>query len=127
MKPAANRSLRATARSALDNAIVASLPGYNRRLALGRLHRLSAETILGETEEAARQVVQEIERALRRERARAGHWTYDLNRHIALHVAHRAETARLAQLRARDASARAFQRRPLCIKSPLSKIATRGD
>jgi hypothetical protein len=121
------RSFHAPAKSALDNAVDAGLTGYNRRLTLGRLPRLSTETILDETEDAARQVVQEIERALRRERARAGHWTYDLNRHIALHVAHRAETARLAQLRARDASARAFQRRPLCIKSPLSKIATRGD
>ena len=122
-----HRSLDAPAKSALNTAIDAGLQGYNRRLALCRLHRLSSEIIQSETGEAARMVVAEIERALRRERARAGHWTYDLNRHIALHVAHRAETARLAQLRARDASARAFQRRSLCIKSPLSKIATRGD
>jgi hypothetical protein len=112
------RSFDAPARHAMDNAIDASLPGYNRSLALGRLHRLTSETIHAETPDAARQVVHEIERALRRERARAGHWTYDLNRHIALHVAYRAETARLAHLRARDATARAFQDPPLCLKSP---------
>jgi hypothetical protein len=32
-------------------------------------------------------------------RARSGHWTYDLNRHIALRQAYRAETERLALLR----------------------------
>ena len=118
MTPTADRSFRASATIALDRAIDASQAGYNRRLALGRLHRLSAETILSETTEAAKLVVQEVERALRRERARAGHWTYDLNRHIGLHVAYRAETARLAQLRARDATARAFQGSSLCLKSP---------
>jgi hypothetical protein len=35
---------------------------------------------------------------MRRERARRGHWSYDLNRHISLFVAHRAETARLNRL-----------------------------
>ena len=118
MTQANPRALREPAKSALNTAIDASLSGYNRRLALSRLPRLSIETILDETEDAAKRVVQEIERALRRERARAGHWTYDLNRHIALHVAHRAETARLAQLRARDATARAFQTLKLCINSP---------
>ena len=118
MTQANPRALRESAKSALTSAIDASLSGYNRRLALSSLPSLSAETILSETEDAAKRVVQEIEGALRRERARAGHWTYDLNRHIALHVAHRAETARLEQLRARDASARAFQTLALCINSP---------
>lgn len=42
-------------------------------------------------------IVARLERALRaeRNRARAGHWTYDLNRHIALRQAHLAESARL--------------------------------
>ena len=122
-----HRSLRAPANSALDTAINAGLQGYNRCQALSRLHRLSPEIILSETGDAASKVVAEIERALRRERSRAGHWTYDLNRHIALHVAHRAESARLARLRARDATARAFHGQPLCIKSPASKSATRDD
>ena len=43
-------------------------------------------------------MLKELERALRAERARAGHWTYDLSRHIALLVAHRAEQERAARL-----------------------------
>ena len=121
------RIYRSSARDALESAISASRAAYDRHVVLGRLYRLSPETIRSETVDAARKVVAEIERAMRRERARCGHWTYDLNRHIALHVAHRAETARLAGLRAREPSARAFQSRPLCIKSPESNFATRGD
>jgi len=90
--------LDAAARPALDSALKASLAGYDRLDALSRFHRLSRETILSETPRAARVVLREIERALRAERARGGHWSYDLNRHIALLVAHRAETARLAAL-----------------------------
>lgn len=91
--------LRATARPAVEAALTANLYAYDRASALARLHRLSPRTILAETPEAARDVLREIERALRAERARRGHWTYDLNRHIALLVAHRAESARLARLR----------------------------
>ncbi|WP_457795843.1 DUF6477 family protein [Methylocystis sp. S23] len=90
--------LKAAARPALVSALDAGLAGYDRRDALSRFHRLSRETIESETAEAARAVLREIERALRAERARSGHWTYDLNRHIALLVAYRAETARLARL-----------------------------
>ena len=92
--------LRAAARPAVEAALTANLDAYDRASALARLHRLSPQTILTETPEAARDVLREIERALRAERARRGHWTYDLNRHIALLVAHRAESARLARLRA---------------------------
>jgi hypothetical protein len=91
--------LEAAARPAVDAALDASLAAYNRAHALSRFHRLSQEIIASETPQAARRVVREIERALRAERARRGHWTYDLNRHIALLVAHRAESARLARLR----------------------------
>lgn len=92
--------LRGGARPAVEAALNANLAVYDRAHALTRFHRLSRETILSETPEAARAVLHEIERALRLERARRGHWTYDLNRHIALLVAHRAESARLARLRA---------------------------
>lgn len=98
VKGRAFERLRAGARPALNAALDASLAGYDRLEALSRFHRLSRETILSETPEAARRVLSEIERALRAERARGGHWTYDLNRHIALLVAHRAEAARLARL-----------------------------
>ncbi len=95
-KSAALRRLKAHARPAVEAALDASLAGYDRLGSLSRFHRLSRETILSETPDAARAVLREIEQALRKERARRGHWTYDLNRHIALLVAHRAESARLA-------------------------------
>jgi len=90
--------LTAGARPALEAALGASLAVYDRAHALARFHRLSRETILSETPEAARLVLKEIDRALRAERARSGHWSYDLNRHFALLVARRAESARLARL-----------------------------
>ncbi len=59
------------------------------RLALARFHRLSAQTIAAETTDAAQEILRELARALRGERARMGHWTYDLNRHIGLMIAYR--------------------------------------
>lgn len=97
------RALRrlSAARPAVEAALEASLALYDRKAALSRFHRLSRETIESETPQAARLTLREIERALRVERARSGHWSYDLNRHIALLVALRAERARLARLEGR--------------------------
>ncbi|HEY8123956.1 MAG TPA: DUF6477 family protein [Methylocystis sp.] len=86
------------AEAALNAALAAGLNAYDRARALARFHRLSAETIASESPDAARAALKEIERAMRGERARRGHWSYDLNRHISLLVAHRAETARLHRL-----------------------------
>ncbi|QGM93226.1 hypothetical protein F7D13_03885 [Methylocystis rosea] len=88
----------AKAGAALDAALAAGLNAYDRTSALARFHRLSADTIASESPDAARAALKEIERAMRGERARRGHWSYDLNRHISLLVAHRAETARLHRL-----------------------------
>lgn len=90
--------LSAAARPAVEAALAARLAAYDRGCALSRFHRLSRETIMSDSPEAARAVLREIERALRAERARRGHWSYDLNRHIALLVTHRAESARLTRL-----------------------------
>ncbi|MGJ0502666.1 MAG: DUF6477 family protein [Methylocystis sp.] len=84
--------------AALDAALAAGLKGYDRASALARFHRLSPETIASASPEASRAALKEIERAMRAERARRGHWSYDLNRHIGLLIAHRAETARLGRL-----------------------------
>ena len=84
--------------AALDAALAAGLNAYDRTRALARFHRLSPQTIASESPDAARAALKEIERAMRGERARRGHWSYDLNRHISLLVAHRAETARLHRL-----------------------------
>lgn len=100
--PAAARTisrLNAAASPALETALDAARAGYDRRRALSRFHRLSPQIIETRTPEAAGAVLREIERALRVERARRGHWTYDLNRHIALLVAYRAESARLTEIR----------------------------
>jgi hypothetical protein len=86
------------ARDAMQSRLAASAGAYRRRDFLRSFHRLSSETIAAETVDAARVVLREIERALRAERARAGHWTYDLDRHIGLVVAHRAEQERAARL-----------------------------
>jgi hypothetical protein len=84
--------------AALDAALAAGLKGYDRASALARFHRLSPELIESDSPDAARTALKEIERAMRAERARRGHWSYDLNRHISLLVAHGAETARLHRL-----------------------------
>ncbi len=109
--------LSTAARPAVEAALAATIAVYDREAALTRFHRLSRGTILRETPDAARQVIREIERALRAERARCGHWTYDLNRHIALTVAHRAERARLASLICGGAIAFNLQSRGHCINS----------
>lgn len=95
-----DRSVRfaSAAGAALNAALAAGEKTYDRVSALSRLHRLSPETIASESPDAARAALKEIERAMRGERARRGHWSYDLNRHIGLLVAHRAETARLRRL-----------------------------
>ena len=96
--PAARSRFHRPAAEALDSALTAGLAGYDRSRALARFHRLAPEIIAAATPAAARQVLAEIESAMRRERARAGRRSYDLNRHIALLVAHRAESARLREI-----------------------------
>jgi hypothetical protein len=63
-----------------------------------------------------RNVLARIARALRaeRNRGRAGHWTYDLNRHIALAQAYAAERRRLRET-------------PPKIQSDNPERATSGD
>lgn len=96
--PSADSRLQHGARAALHATFGAALAAYRRSDFLRSFHRLSGETIAAETAEAAGAVLREIERALRGERARAGHWTYDLDRHIALVVAYRAEQARAERI-----------------------------
>lgn len=86
------------ARTALQTTLDASTAAYRRKDFLRSFHRLSSATVDAETPDAARAVLREIERALRAERARAGHWTYDLDRHIGLLVAFRAERARAERI-----------------------------
>ena len=75
---------------------------YDRMRDLPALIRLDPFRPIGDTPEAVEAIVARLECALRaeRNRARSGHWTYDLNRHIALRQAYVAETERLAALKA---------------------------
>lgn len=82
------------AKRALNFTLERGLTTYNRQTALAPFHRLSAQTIAAETTDAAQEILRELARALRGERARMGHWSYDLNRHIGLMIAYRSEKAR---------------------------------
>jgi len=70
---------------------------YDRERDLPRLIRWSVRESEGHSLEVQRAIVGRLSRALRaeRNRARSGGWTYDLNRHIALHQAYQAERLRL--------------------------------
>ena len=72
-------------------------------------------------------ILDRLERALRaeRNRARSGHWTYDLNRHIALRQAYLAERQRLELLQAERSEQLSLRRcesaqRPRFCPSPIS-------
>jgi hypothetical protein len=64
-----------------------------------RLEPLNSERQGGHAEAGA--IVSRLKSALRAERqkARSGHWSYDLNRHIALRQAYVAESERLSGLK----------------------------
>jgi hypothetical protein len=73
---------------------------YDRRRHLPRVLPVGPDEIDDVSEDAGRRIVKRLAGALRAERARgrAGHWAYDLNRHLALIQAYRAERRRLVQL-----------------------------
>jgi hypothetical protein len=72
---------------------------YDRRRHLPRVLPVGPDEIGDVSEDNGRRIVKRLAAALRAERARgrAGHWTYDLNRHLALIQAYRAERRRLVQ------------------------------
>ena len=102
---ALGRRLGERARGVIDKSVRAGAAAYDRERDLLRLVRIEVRAEAGrpptERVEALEAIVARLERALRaeRNRARSGHWTYDLNRHIALRQAHRAESERLAALK----------------------------
>ena len=74
---------------------------YDRRKKLRSLLPLSPEDFRDTGPETTRAIIRQLARALRdeRRRGRAGHWTYDLNRHLALAQAFKAEKASLPMQR----------------------------
>ena len=96
-EPALRARMRRRAHHAVDAVIGAGIALYQRQSSLPRLlPRLTVE-LADESEAARRQILARLARALRAERmrGRAGHWTYDLNRHIALHQAYEGERRQL--------------------------------
>ena len=81
----------------VERAVRAGAQSYERGRDLPGLIRFDPLSESCETTEAVEAIVARLERALRaeRNRARSGHWTYDLNRHIALRQAYLAEAERL--------------------------------
>lgn len=72
---------------------------YERAVHLPRLIPWDTAFVASDRDIDTARICQALARALRseRNRGRAGHWTYDLNRHIGLLQAFRAERARLAR------------------------------
>ncbi len=72
---------------------------YRREEELPKLIGLWPDEIAGHEAADANVVLGKLRRALRaeRQRGRAGHWAYDLNRHLALLDAIRHETALMKQ------------------------------
>jgi hypothetical protein len=70
---------------------------YDRLRHLPRILPVEPAELADASTAARRRIVARLARALRaeRNRGRAGHWTYDLNRHIALAQAYAAERRHL--------------------------------
>lgn len=79
----------------------AGADGYERKHALPRLLAIADSELAPDNPEMSQKIIARLARALRseRQRGRAGHWTYDLNRHIALAQAIDAERRQLGALR----------------------------
>lgn len=91
----------ATARQAVRAAVRAGAVEYRRASILPRLVPVAPAEVADDSPAGTRRILALLARALRseRRRGRAGHWSYDLNRHIGLRQAMLAETARLKAAR----------------------------
>ena len=89
------------AAGAIQRTIRAGAENYERARDLPKLARLDPTDFSADTIEGIETILSRLGRALRaeRNRARSGHWTYDLNRHIALRQAYLAESERFEALK----------------------------
>ena len=101
-QPKANRDARrmrhrAPAKRIFGTMAAAGAVAYSRARDLPKVIALWPHELDDESVEGCRLVLGKLRRALRAERRRAtsGHWSYDLNRHLALVSAYKAELARL--------------------------------
>lgn len=83
------------ARRGLATAVRAGAGDYTRATVLPRLIPIGPDELADDSREGRRRILALLARALRseRRRGRAGHWSYDLNRHIGLKQAMVAEAA----------------------------------
>lgn len=90
-------AMRIGARHAVKAVIDLGAAQYRRQTCLPSLLPLVAAELADDSEATRRRIVARLARALRAERmrGRARHWTYDLNRHIALHQAYEGERQHL--------------------------------
>jgi hypothetical protein len=95
--------LRRGASRSIKKTIAAGIEPYDRGRHLPRLIAIEPDRLSDGSLENVARIVARLARALRaeRNRGRAGHWTYDLNRHIALKQSHAAERRSLEALRKR--------------------------
>lgn len=79
--------------SLVADSIDAGVLRYRRREMLPRLLPIDPADVADDSEDCTKKLCLRLLSALRRERSRgrAGHWSYDLNRHIGLLQAYRAE------------------------------------
>ncbi|HZP20057.1 MAG TPA: DUF6477 family protein [Bauldia sp.] len=91
-EPSERRLARGAAAS-VRKVIAAGVEDYVRERQLPRLIPVGPREIADVSPAGRRAILARLARALRNERnrGRAGHWTYDLNRHIGLHQAFLAE------------------------------------
>jgi len=84
---------RLKARPSVAGAIARGADSYDRSRHLARILPLGPDEIADQSTAGRRKVLARLSRELRAERTRgrAGHWTYDLNRHLALSQAYAAE------------------------------------
>lgn len=80
---------------------------YRRASDLPRLIPTWPSEIADFSEAGSQRLIARIRRALRAERRRgkAGHWSYDLGRHLALLQAYKSETAALADVQGKESPA----------------------
>jgi hypothetical protein len=86
-------AMRRRASQAIASTILAGIDDYQRQRCLPALVPMLPSEIADPGETMRRRIVGRLARALRaeRRRGRAGHWSYDINRHIALVQAYEAE------------------------------------
>jgi hypothetical protein len=86
-------AIRRRAAKSYDSLVARGIEPYDRTRHLPRVLPVDAAELTDASHEGRRRTLARLARALRaeRNRGRAGHWTYDLNRHIALAQAYESE------------------------------------